>query len=141
MDTKKQIVRRFIEEMVNTGQTGELASLIADEYIDLYSKSNNLRGPEMARAHIEAVRSTYQDLHVEVLQQFCDGDTVITLFIATATHRGEWLNILPTNKRIEIEGVNIDTVVNGKIISHTGFANTFEALVKIGALPGVGISG
>jgi len=41
-------------------------------------------------------------------------------------------------KKICIDGVNIDTISSGKIIHHKGFANTFEGLVRIGALPGVG---
>jgi len=140
MEERKAVVRRFIEEMVSTGQTDQLSAVIANDYVDYYSKSSRLLGPEMARAHIEAVRSTYPDLVVEVIDQYCDGDVVISTIRGTATHKGKWLNIEPTDRPIEIEGVNIDRVVDGKIVSHRGFANTFEALLEIGALPGIGMS-
>lgn len=140
MEDKKAVVRRFIDEMVNTGQTEQLLAVIADDYVDYYSKSTSLSGPEMAMSHIEAVRSTYPDLVVEVIEQYCDGDVVISTVRGIATHKGKWLNIEPTNKPIVIEGVIIDRVVDGKIVSHSGFANTFEALLVIGALPGIGAS-
>lgn len=140
MQNAKSVVKRYIENMVSTGYIDELSTVIADDYVDEYSKNGRERGPAVAKDHIVAVRSTYPDLKVEVVRQYCDGDTVITTFKATATHAGKWLNIPPTNKKIEIEGVNIDRVVDGKIVSHNGFANTFEALVKINALPGVGLA-
>ncbi|MDH5219207.1 MAG: ester cyclase [Gammaproteobacteria bacterium] len=139
MEDRKSVVRCFIEDMVSTGKTDQLSTVIADDYVDYYSNSSR-RGPEVARTHIEAVRSTYPDLIVKVIEQYCDGDVVISTIRGTATHKGKWLNIEPTNKPIVIDGVNINRVVEGKIVSHSGFANTLEALLEIGALPGIGTS-
>lgn len=140
MEERKAVVRRYIEDMVSTGQTDRLSAVIADNYVDFYSKSSRLCGPEMARTHIEAVRSTYPDLKVKVIEQYCDGEVVISTIRGTATHKGRWLKIEPTNKQIVIDGVNINRVVGGKIVSHSGFANTLEALLEIDALPGIGAS-
>ena len=39
-----------------------------------------------------------------------------------------------TNKIIEIKGVNIDKIVDGKIVEHSGAANTFEAFWENGLI-------
>ena len=40
-------------------------------------------------------------------------------------------------KKFEITGVNVDKIVNGKIVEHGGAANMFEALLDIGAIQAV----
>jgi predicted ester cyclase len=47
---------------------------------------------------------------------------------------GEWLGMKPTGKKIEISTVNVDRVVNGKIVEHGSAANMFEALLGAGAI-------
>ena len=52
---------------------------------------------------------------------------MISEFIMTGTHKGDFLGITPTNKVISINGVDIDKVIDGKIVEHGGAANTFDA--------------
>ena len=40
----------------------------------------------------------------------------------------------PTGKAVEISVVNIDRIVNGKIVEHGGAANMLETLLQIGAV-------
>jgi predicted ester cyclase len=54
------------------------------------------------------------------------------------THQGEWGGIKPTNKVLTLRGVNVQKFRDGRIVEQWGGANTFEALLEIGAirLPG-----
>jgi hypothetical protein len=54
------------------------------------------------------------------------------------THRGEWLGIAPTGKPVEMTAVNVDRVVDGKIVEHGGAANLLGPLLEIGAVRVVG---
>jgi predicted ester cyclase len=40
----------------------------------------------------------------------------------------------PTGKKVDITAVNLDRIVNGKIVEHGGAANMFEALLGTGAI-------
>jgi hypothetical protein len=40
----------------------------------------------------------------------------------------------PTGKEIAVSGVNVDRVVNGRIVEHGGAANLFHAFLAIGAI-------
>lgn len=44
------------------------------------------------------------------------------------TFQDDWLGIKANGEKIKISGVDIDKVKNGKIVEHSGAANTFEAL-------------
>ena len=134
IDENKKIVRRYIEEAVNTGNIEELDKYISQNYIETLDPSKKTLGVEGARQHIMGVRQTFPDLHLTVEKQFSEGDWVVTCITARATHKGEWLGIKPTGKEVEITGVNVDKIVNGRIVEHGGAANMFEALLGIGAI-------
>ena len=84
--------------------------------------------------HMMEVRKTYPDLKMIILNQYCDGDYVISEFIMEGTHKGTWLGMKPSGKKIKISGVNIDKVEDGKILEHGGAANTFDALFEAGII-------
>jgi len=134
IDENKKIVRRYIEEAVNTGNVEKLDEFISPDYIETLDPSKKILGVEGARQHIMAVRQTFPDLHLTVEKQISEGDWVVTCITARATHMGEWLGIKPTRKKVEITAVNVDKTVNGRLVEHGGAANMFEALLSIGAI-------
>ena len=67
-------------------------------------------------------------------QQVAEGDWVVTLITARGTHTGKWLGMKPTGKTVEITGVNVDKVVDGRIVEHGGAANLLLPLLEIGAI-------
>ena len=137
-DQNKLVVRRYIEEVLNTGNVGRIAEFISAEYVEVYRGTRSLVGLDGAREHVLGVRRTYPDLHVTIDQQIAEGEWVVTQATAKGTHRGSWLGMRPTGKAVEITAVNVDRVVGGRIVEHGGAANSLEALLEIGAVRVVG---
>ena len=133
-EENKRLVRRYIEEIVNTGNVDDLAEFISPDYRDSHDRTGQSSGLEGAKQHILGVRRTYPDLQVTVEQQIAEGEWVVSRIRARGTHRGTWLGMKPTGKAIEITGVNIDRVVDGCIVEHGGAANLLEPLLGIGAI-------
>lgn len=133
-EANKQLVQRFLAEVVNTGDVQRIADFIGSGYVDHYAGDDAPTGPGVVVEHVHAVRATYPDLQVRVEQQFAEGEFVISRIVATGTHRGAWLGMSPTGKAVRIIGVNIDRVRKGRIVEHWGTANTLEALVESGIL-------
>jgi predicted ester cyclase len=134
IDENKQLVLRYIEEVVNTGIVDEIEQYISPDYAEIYQGKRYPMGIEGAREHILGVRQTYPDLKVTVEQQIAEGEWVATLISALGTHSGDWLGIKPTGKVLTFTGVNIDRVVNGRIAEHGGAANMLEPLLEAGAV-------
>jgi len=137
-EENKRLVRRYIEEVVNTGDVTRLAEFIAPDYVEVYRNVRHPVGIEGAKKHVLGVRETYPDLHVQIEQQIAEGDWVASQITARGTHRGTWLGMQPTGKVVEITGVNLDKVVHGRIVEHGGAANLLEPLLEIGAIRVVG---
>jgi len=135
VEDNKRRVRRYLEEVVNTGNVEALADFIAPNYVEVFNNVRHPAGVEGAKQHILGVRETYPDLHLTVEQQIAEGEWVVTRVTARGTHLGgTWLGMKPTGKRVEINAVNVDRVVDGRIVEHGGAANVLEPLLAIGAI-------
>ena len=71
---------------------------------------------------------------MKIYNQYEDKSYVISEFIMRGTDKGEFIGITPTNKVIEITGINIDKIFDGKIVEHSGVACTFEAFFENGLI-------
>ncbi len=134
VDDNKLLVRRYYEEVVNTGHVNGLADFISPEYVEVHNNTRHSIGLEGAKEHVIGVRETYPDLHLTVEQQIAEGEWVVTRVTARGTHQGVWLGMRPTGKKVEMTAVNIDRVVDGRIVEHGGAANLLEPLLGIGAI-------
>ena len=87
-------------------------------------------GIDGMRQHLEAVKKTYPDYTMKIIRQYEVDGYVISEFIMKGTHVGDFFGITPTNKVLEITGVDIDKIIDGKIVEHGGAANTFETFIE-----------
>ena len=133
-DENKRIVRRYYEEVVNTGAVDEVPRFVSPDYVEVHDNKRHAMGIEGAKEHIRGVRQTYPDLHLTVEQQLAEGEWVVSRVTMCGTHLGEWQGIQPTGRRIEVTAVNIDRVVDGRLVEHCGAANLLEPLLQIGAV-------
>ena len=142
MDTEsnKDIVRRFYEEIVNTGKTKKIADFISPDIIETDGVVRIQSGIEGMIEHVRGVRETYPDLKLTIERQIAEGDWVVSIITARGTHLGEWIGIAPTGRKLVYGGVNVDKVVDGKMVEHGGAANILSPLLEIGAIKAVGPS-
>lgn len=137
-EENKLLVRRFYEEVVNTGNVDAIERFLAPEYTEVHDGQRHAVGLDGARAHVVGVRQTYPDLHLTIERQIAEGEWVATCITARGTHRGSWLGMRPTGKPVAFTGVNVDRVVGGRIVEHGGAANLLGPLLAIGAIKVVG---
>ena len=130
----KEVIKYFYEVVVSENLLDELPQYISEDCVQKVDKNEIFIGINGMRKHLEAVKKTYPDYTMDIIRQFEDGETVISEFIMRGTHKGEFKGITPTDKIIEITGVDIDRVVNGKIVEHGGAVNTFDAFWENGLI-------
>ena len=140
LERNKKIVRRYLEEIVNTGDTSRIREFIGEEYTEVYLGERYPIGIKGAIDHVLGVRAVYDELRIDTDQQFAEGDWVISMITVNGKHTGEWIGIAPTNKNVKISGVNVDKVIDGKIVEHKGAANILNPFLEIGAIKVVGLS-
>ena len=129
----KAVVRRFYEEVVSTGDVERVPSFIGEECVETDGRVRVESGIEGMIEHVRGVRSVYPDLRITVGRQVAEGDWVASAITATGTHAGEWLGMAPTGQVLEFTGVNVDRVVDGRIVEHGGAANMLMPFLEAGA--------
>ena len=118
-------IKYFYETIISENQIERMAEFISPECCVKMGEKLIPVGIDGMKEHIKATKQTYPDYRMKIIKQFCDGDYVISEFIMEGTHKGEWIGIKPTGKRLVFTGVDIDKVIDGLIVEHGGAVNTF----------------
>lgn len=133
-EANKALVRRYIEEMVNAGSVEGAEEVFDPCVAELMDGKRYEVGIAGMKEHILGVRQTYPDLHLTIDLQIAEGEWVATCITARGTHLGEWLGIKPTGKVLEYTGVNVDRIVNGRLVEHGGAANMLGPMLEAGLI-------
>ena len=126
----EDIVKYFYEVIVSKNLLDELPKYIADDCVQRVGEKEIFMGIDGMKQHLVALKKTYPDYTMKIIRQYVTDDYVISEFIMRGTHKGEFFGITPTNEVLEITGVDIDKVIDGKIVEHGGATNTFEAFFE-----------
>jgi steroid delta-isomerase-like uncharacterized protein len=59
------------------------------------------------------------DLHFDVDDTITEKDKLVVYWTITGTHRGEFLGVPATNKKVSFSGITINQIRDGKIIEST----------------------
>ena len=130
----KEIIKYFYEVVVSENLLNELPAYISKDCVQKVGENETFIGIDGMKQYLKAIKKTYPDYTMEIIRQYVADDYVISEFIMRGTHKGKFLGIAPTNKVIEMTGVDIDKIVNGKIIEHGGAVNTFDAFWENGLI-------
>lgn len=126
----KDIVKCFYEVIVSENLLDDLSKYISEDCVQRVGEKEIFIGIDGMKQHLLAVKRTYPDYTMRIIRQYVAGDYVISEFIMRGTHKGVFIGITPTNKVLEITGVDIDKVIGGRIVEHGGAANTFETFLE-----------
>lgn len=132
--SNKALVRDYYENIVSSGDLTSIADYVAEDYVYVHDGERHHIGIDGEQAHIRGVRQTYPDLRLTVERQIAEGEWVVSVITACGTHRGDWMGMRPTNEYLTISAVNVDRVVNGRILEHSGAANLLAPLLQAGAI-------
>jgi steroid delta-isomerase-like uncharacterized protein len=117
MSELREIVRRFHEAAWTEGQLDEAARLLAPDLVDhdAIAFPGRSAGAAGLLQVVGMIRSAIPDLRREIRDQLVVGETVVTRFGDIGTHQGDLMGIPPTGRHVEVRGINIERVQDGRI--------------------------
>jgi len=87
------------------------------------------------------VTNAFPDIKFTIEDMIAEGDKVAVRLTFSGTHRGEFLGIKPTGKRITVPEISIWRIVSGKFVEEWGFSDRVGAFQQLGVIPPIGKSG
>jgi len=137
--TTHQLLCHFlVEKVFNDGKLELLDLLIAPDAVNHEMEifgSAAARGPEVVRQFARVFRSAFPDLRVSVIDQIGDGDRVATRWKMEGTQKNRLMGIEASHRSINIEGIRIDRIVDGRIAETWNRWDALELLRQLGAVP------
>ncbi len=76
-------------------------------------------GPSAYRRQVERFLTGLPDLRFDVDDTITEKDKLVVYWTITGTHRGEFLGVPATNKKVSFSGITINQIRDGKIIEST----------------------
>jgi len=118
----KAIVRRLFAELWNTGNLSMADQIFAPTYEHHDPSTPDFgRGPDSEKKRATLYRTAFPDLHLTIEDVIAEGETVMTRWSCRGNHKGELNGIAPTGKQVNISGITVARVSNGKIVE--GYVN------------------
>jgi steroid delta-isomerase-like uncharacterized protein len=132
-EAAKAVVRRNTEEVQGAGDFELFEDLFADNFIDHTPQPNMTPDKPGVRGLYQTLREAFPDFHAVIHWQTAEGEMVTTFKTYHGTHRGTFLGVAPTGRKIEFETVDAMRVHEGKIAEHWGVANLYSLMQQLSA--------
>lgn len=115
VDDNKALIRRFYDDVFNAGRFDLIDELFHDDVIDHTAGPGQKSGIEGIKDSVRYLRNAFPDVHATSEVLLGEGDLVAERWISVGTHRGRFVGVPPTGKRIRVTGINIFRFADGKI--------------------------
>jgi len=136
------ILHEWFDEVWNRGNRDAVERLLAPDAIlhNLDEQGGDARGPEEFLVFWTRFRNAFPDTEVVMHDAVQAGDKVAGRWTATGTHRGDQLGFAPTNRRIEIRGMSMAIVRDGKVVEAWNLYDVMTMMQQLGFELGQGHS-
>jgi steroid delta-isomerase-like uncharacterized protein len=127
------IVFRFYEEVFNEGNLNAADKFLAADMVDHETLLRQGTGLEGFKRSLASLRAAFPDLRVTLEDVISAGDKVVVRWTDRGTHRGEFLGMAQTGRRVSTTGITIFRFSGGKIVEQWTNWDTLSLLGQLGA--------
>ena len=132
------LIGRFYEDVIAKGDLALVDELTTDDLVDHEEGlPGQPSGREGVKFFVGALREAFPDLRTKTIEPtLVDGDLEAARVVITGTHKGELMGVAPTERTVEIEGLDIIRVEDGRVAEHWGVTDVMGLMQQLGAIPG-----
>lgn len=135
-EQNKNLVRRAVEEIWNQGNYDTIEEFVSHDFVAHSSAPDEeTHGPEGAKQFFTQLRKAFPDIYFTIEDQIAEEDRVVTHWTARGTHKGEFKGIPPMGKQVKLTAIDIDRIVNGKVVECWTNIDELGLLQQLGVIP------
>lgn len=135
LEHNKVLVRRLMEEDISQGDAQVAAAIIHPDFVDHTNPPGMQHGLEGHNAIVQLFRTVFPDLMWHIDDLIAEGDKVVARTTMRGTHLGSFFGVPPSGKTVEMTGVHILRIADGRIIEHWGNNDDLGLMRQLGAVP------
>ena len=132
----KKIARRFIQAW-NAGRLHIVDEIAAPELTVSYTHfPEPFCGPEAFKEMLSQTHQYFPDLAIEINAVVADEEQAVVHWTYRGTFQeGELFGIAASGQRVEVTGITMYQIADGKVWSERGVVDTFSLMMQLGAEP------
>lgn len=117
VESNKELVRRFYDEVWNKGNTDFVFHVFDDTYVRHDLRPGNPSAGSAGQKQVaDDFRAAFPDLKHETEFLVGENDFVVARWTMQGTNTGPWGSVPPTHRAVKFSGVNIFRLENGKVV-------------------------
>lgn len=126
---------------MNANDTTAFDKYLADNFIEHHPMPGSEPTREGMKKAFQEMRKGWPDMKWKYNDIWADGDYVIGHYSMTGTNTGPMMGMPPTNKPINVSGVDIVKFKDGKAIEHWMYGEDMKMMTQLGLMPPMDGSG
>jgi predicted ester cyclase len=131
-EQNKAIVHDFIDSLFTKGDLSAVDEYLDERFVN-HDPPVGLPGDrEGMRTAGQMFREAFPDWHSDLELLVAEGDIVVERFTASGTHRRELMGAAPSGNTVNLAGINIFRVRDGRIVERWGRLDELGLLRQLG---------
>ena len=141
MATNREVGRRFVAEVLNGKDLDAMDALVAEDFVELDPLPGQRPGRAGLKQTLGMFFAGFPDLEWVIEEEIVADDKVVSRFTWRGTHRGAFLGIPATGRRVAVPGVVIDRFAGGRMQDSRLLMDTLGLMQQLGVIPAPGGGG
>jgi predicted ester cyclase len=133
LESNKAMVRRFNYEFIQGKDVRVFEETVHPQFINRSTPPNVHASKNGVLQFMQIMWQVFPDLEVKINMQIAEGDLVTTHKTFQATHKGTFMGIEATNKRVRYDSIDIIRVKDGQAIEHWSIRDNNALLQQLTA--------
>jgi steroid delta-isomerase-like uncharacterized protein len=132
----KELDRRVFEEVWNRKHLDAIDELVAADFV-LHDPQSPfpIKGAEAYKQFAQHYLAAFPDLHFTIEHQLSDGETAMTRWSCTGTHKGDLPGIPATGRAIALTGMSCGRIAGGKFLEAWSNWDALGMMQQLGVIP------
>ena len=134
-EENKSHMRVFVDEVINKKNLDAIDALVAVDFVEHVPLPDQTPGRAGLKHGIGLFLEAFPDIQWVLEEQIAEGDKVVSRFTWSGTHRGPFMGVAPTGRKVQVWGIAIDVVRDGKFAESRFIMDTLGLMRQLGAIP------
>jgi predicted ester cyclase len=135
LSENKTLTQRFYEDVMNTQNLEKIHSFCAFDFTDHNPPPGHSgRGLDDLAAQLKELFIAMPDFRITPKFMVAEGDKVVVYLNVTGTNSGPFNNLPPSNNKINIYGIDIVRIKDGKAVERWGVFEDLAMLTQMGII-------
>jgi len=140
-EDNKAHIREFIDRVLTAGEIDATGDYFHDDMVEEVPLPGQGPGLEGLKETLTRIRQAFPDMHWSIEEQMAEDNRVLTRFLWSGTHQGEFFGIPATNRVVRVWGMVIDRFEGRKVKSTRILMDTLSLMQQFGVVPAAPESG